>query len=377
MRYLEPFVRQDLKEKCVFLSGPRQVGKTTLALNLLKDGSREHPAYLNWDEIGTRQRLLKGELPNKEPLLIFDEIHRYGRWRNFIKGIYDTRPAGRQILVTGSARLNHYRRGGDSMLGRYWHCRLHPFSLREMNPKASAHDLQTLLKFGGFPEPLFKGSERTLRRWHLARMDRLLREDVRDLERVRDVHLLELLAEALPSRVGSPLSVKGLREDLQVAQDTVERWIQILENLFVIFRIPPFGAPRIRAVKKEQKLYFWDWSQVSAEGGARFENLVASQLLKYCHFQEDVEGHKMELRFIRDFDKREVDFVVLKDRKPEFAVECKTGERALSPATRYFRERTSIPRFYQVHLGKRDHGDEFKDTRLLPFTTFCQELKLP
>ena len=154
----------------------------------------------------------------------------------------------------------------------------------------------------------------------------------------------------------------------------MERWITILENLYLCFRISPFGAPKVRAVKKERKLYLWDWS-MTPEGGARFENLVASQLLKYCHFVEDTEGNAMELRFLRDTDRREVDFVVLKDRKPLFAVECKTGERSLSPAIRYFAERTSIPRFFQVHLGDRHFENGW--ATVLPFRTFCRELHLP
>jgi hypothetical protein len=146
--------------------------------------------------------------------------------------------------------------------------------------------------------------------------------------------------------------------------------------MYVCYRVAPFGASRIRAVKKEQKLYLYDWSQVPS-GGGRFENLVASQLLKYCHYQEDTEGYRMELRFMRDTDGREVDFVVLRDRKPLFAVECKSGEKAVSAAARYFRARTSIPEFYQVHLGERDFGNAASDVRVLPFVTFCRELEMP
>ncbi len=186
--------------------------------------------------------------------------------------------------------------------------------------------------------------------------------------------LVEHLVDLLPDGVGSPLSVKSLREDLEVDHKTVERWLQILENLYVCFRISPFGAPAIRAVKKERKLYLWDWSAV-AEAGPRFENLVASQLLKYCHWLEDTEGHSMELRFVRDTDKREVDFVVLKNRKPSFAVECKSGEKAPSPAARYFRDRTPIPSFFQVHLGSRHY--ESGGITVVPFERFCVELELP
>ena len=168
--------------------------------------------------------------------------------------------------------------------------------------------------------------------------------------------------------------MKKLRELLEVAHETVERWLKIFERMYYCFRIPPYGPPKIRAVKKEQKLYLWDWSAVP-DPGARFENLVASQLLKYCHLVEDVDGFRMDLRFLRDTDKREVDFVVLKDGRPLFAVECKTGEKNVSPSMFYFMERTNIPMFYQVHTGTRDYVK--KGIRVLPFRTFCREIQLP
>ncbi len=372
-RYVEAPLRDDLLRKMVFLGGPRQVGKTTLALGLLGAGGIRHRGYLNWDDPRARHSLLRGELPGGESLLVLDEIHKYSRWRNLVKGLYDTEGDRTAFLVTGSARLDHYRKGGDSLQGRYHNYRLHPFSMGEM-ASTSSDDLEALLRFGGFPEPLLAGDTRTWRRWQRERMSRVVYEDLRDLEQVRDVSLVELLAEALPERVGSPLSIRSLCEDLQVAHQTVARWIGILENLYVCFRIPPFGAPRIRAVKKENKLYLWDWSQVPGRG-ERFENLVACQLLKYCHYLEDTQGHRMELRFIRDTDRREVDFVVLLDGDPQFAVESKAGDRAPSPAIAYFRQRTGISHFYQVHLGTRDHVSS--GVRVLPFGTFCRVLGMP
>ena len=373
-RYLLGVVEEDLQRKMVFVGGPRQVGKTTLAQALLGTSNPRHPAYLNWDVPQVRSRLLRGELPGGEKLLVLDEIHKFPRWRNLVKGFYDTAGDRIAFLITGSARLDHYRKGGDSLQGRYHHYRLHPFSLREMAVAPAPSDVATLLEFGGFPEPLLAGNARAWRRWQRERLVRVVQEDLRDLENVRDVALVELLVEALPSRVGSPLSIRSLAEDLQVAHATVERWLHILENLYVCFRIPPFGAPRIRAVKKENKLYLWDWSQ-TADAGPRFENLVACQLLKYCHHREDTQGHRMELRFLRDTDGREVDFVVLQDGAPSFAVECKAGERATSSRIAYFRERTPIRDFYQVHLGTQDRLVD--GTRILPFRVFCQELDMP
>jgi hypothetical protein len=376
-RYLREEVAAALQSKMVFIGGPRQVGKTTLALSLLTPPSEQHPGYLNWDDPKVPRQLRNGELPAGEPIVVLDEIHKYARWRNVVKGLYDTQKSSRRIVVTGSARLDHYRKGGDSLAGRYRHFRLHPFSLGELagSDRGSEDEhLAALLKFGGFPEPLLEQSERKLRLWQRERMTRVVREDLRDLERVREISLVEHLADLLPDKVGSLLSVKSLREDLSVDHKTAEHWISIFENLYVCFRIPPFGSKRIRAVKKSQKLYLWDWSMVP-DPGPRFENLVAAQLLKHCHWQEDVEGYRMELRFLRDTDGREVDFVVMQQGKPAFAVECKTGDKEASPAAKYFAERTAIPVFYQVHRGER--AFQSGKTIVLPFARFCEDLKLP
>lgn len=371
---IQSAISEDLAEKMVFLGGPRQVGKTTLAKALLSEKRCTADAYLNWDITLHRTALMNEAIPATEPLIVLDEIHKYAHWRRLVKGFYDQYGASIQMLVTGSARLDYYRKGGDSLMGRYHYRRLHPFSLMEMTNTPAASDLDLLLRFGGFPEPLHKANDRHWRRWHRERTSRVINEDLRDLETVREISLVELLAHTLPEKVGSPLSVKSLREVLQVAQETTERWLQILENLYYCFRIPPFGAPRIRAVKKEQKLYMWDWSQVP-EPGARFENLVASQLLKYCHHMQDHEGYDMELRYIRDTDGREVDFVVIKEGAAVFAVEVKISDKAELKSLRYFKERTDIPHFYQVHTGNKDYL--VNGIRVLPFTKFCHELNLP
>lgn len=375
MRYLKSQITADLKKKMVFLAGPRQVGKTTLALSFLQPPSVKHPAYLNWDLTATKSSLLKGVLPSNEKILVFDEIHKYSKWKNLIKGIWDTEKEDRKIIVTGSAMLNVYRRGQDSLLGRYHYYRLHPFSVSEGKNELGL-DIKDLLEFGGFPEPLTTGTEKAWMRWNKERLEKIIFEDIRDLENIKTLELIHLLAEELPRRIGSPLSVKSLSEDLQKAHGTVENWLLILEKVFYCYRIAPFGSPKIRAVKKEKKLYMWDWRSVE-DIGSRFENMVAGHLLKYCHYIEDTEGYSMELRFVRDIDGREIDFVVLKNKKPIFAVECKSGERNLSPNISYFKQRTNIPEFYQVHLGKTDFGNSKTTGRVLPFSTLCAELLIP
>jgi predicted AAA+ superfamily ATPase len=373
-RYLKNPVKEDLKDRMVFVGGPRQVGKTTFALTFLPKSSEKHPAYLNWDDISVRGDLLKGELPGGEELLILDKVHKFSGWRSLVKGFYDTNRSERSFIITGSARLDYYRRGGDSLQGRYHYYRLHPFSMAELNKNPTIDDFDLLFKFGGFPEPCLHGEDRFWRSWQRERLQRVIYDDIRDLENIKEISLLELLAGELPNRIGAPLSVKNLKELLQVAHETVDRWINIFERMYYCFRIAPYGPRKVRAVKKEKKLYLWDWSIISEEG-PKFENFIASHLLKYCHFVEDTEGFKMDLRFLRDTDKREIDFVVLKDEEPLFAVECKTGEKSINPALFYYMERTQIPKFYQVHTGERDYEKE--DVRVLPVHRFITELALP
>lgn len=374
-RYLVEAIAVDLQEKMVFVGGPRQVGKTTMALSLLPDGRATHPAYLNWDDLNARRLLLRGGLPPDERLLIFDEIHKYKGWRNLVKGLYDTHQPSRRFLITGSARLDHYRRGGDSLQGRYHYYRLHPLSLYEISRQPTADDLARLLLFGGFPEPFLKANERHWKRWQRERISRVIHEDLVNLERVVEVSQLDLLAQVLPERVGAPLSINNLRSDLAVAFETAERWVKMLENLYVCFRIQPYGLPTLRAARKEQKLYMWDWS-LCPDAAARFENLVAANLLKYCHWLEDTEGERVELKFVRDSMRRELDFVVLRNRQPLFAVECKSGARDISRNITYFAERTKIPYFYQVHMQDKDYEIPARRCRVMPFTKFCAWLQI-
>lgn len=372
LRYLSPFIRDFLDKRMVFLGGPRQVGKTTLCLSFLNPPSIENPAYMNWDFIADKSRIRKGELPSS-PIIVLDEIHKFKNWRNLIKGFFDKKKESQKFIVTGSARLDYYRRGGDSLLGRYRYLRLHPFSIGELG-LTSQNDLEQLIKYGGFPDPFFSGSEKEWKLWTRERLHRVINDDIRDLENLREYSKIEMLAEVLSSRVGSPLSVKNLAGDLEINPKTIENWLAILERVYFCYRISPFGAPKIRAVKKEKKLYLWDWSSVE-DVGAKFENFVAGHLLKYCHFHEDTAGDNYELRFLRDTDKREIDFVVIKNKKPLFAVECKTGEKSVSPHIRYFKQRTNIPLYFQVHLGTKDFEPE-DGVRVLPFKDFCRKFKI-
>ena len=372
-RYLFAPIKDDLKQKMVFVGGPRQVGKTTLALSFLKSVSHKYPAYLNWDIPHHRKKILKNQFPLKYKTLVLDEIHKFKKWRALMKGLYDEHHSSHSFMVTGSARLDHFSKGGDSLMGRYFYYRLHPLSLIEINKNPSLKDLKPLLKFGGFPEPLLRQSETNWRKWQNNRNRQVIYEDLRDLEQVKEISLIDLLVESLPNKVGSPLSINSLREDLESSHQSVSRWLSLLDALYLTFRIPPYGSQKIRAVKKENKLYFWDWSRVE-KASCRFENMTASHLLKYCHYQQDVQGLKTELAYLRDTDKREVDFVVIQNKKLLFAVECKTHSADLSSHLSYFQTRLNIPKCFQVHLLDKDFGSPEKGGRSLPFTTFCKEI---
>jgi uncharacterized protein len=346
-RYLHSVIQEDLASKMVFLGGPRQVGKTSLGKQIIPDAR----AYLNWDIASHREQILQRRLPATDAWF-FDEIHKYTQWRNYLKGLYDEFGKSKPILVTGSARLDFYRYGGDSLQGRYHYLRLHPLTVAELGI-SSAADFTQLLTLGGFPEPFFSGELRAARRWSREYRERLVREDIPSLERIDDIGKLELLCLRLPDLVGSPLSINGLREDLQVAHKTAARWFDVLERIYALFRLSPFGAPKIRAVKKEQKHYHFDWSILTNEG-ARFENLVACHLLKWVQFQQDTQGLDFDLRYFRDIDGREVDFVITQNNQPVSFVECKLTPGPISKGLYYLKQRFPEVDAWQIFAN----GDE-------------------
>lgn len=381
-RYLTKFIIEDLSEKMVFIGGPRQVGKTTLALHLVARHF-EKAAHFNWDNRPDRKRIMASDWPGDSTLIILDEIHKYKKWKTLVKGEYDKLKEKYRFIITGSARLDIYRKGGDSLQGRYHYYRLHPFSLSEFSDKQSnievfkeiaihsqgAYEELTLLDtFGGFPEPLLRQNHRLLRRWHNEKIERLFREDIRDTETVRDISNMKLLSDLLPDRAGSLLSINSLREDIEVSHRAVSNWLNILESFYYLFRIYPYTGKSIRSIKKEPKLYLWDWSEIEEEG-PRFENLIASHLLKTVHFFRDYEGYKIKLYFLRDTVKREVDFLITVNEKPWIAVEAKLSEEIVSPHLKYFKERLKIPFAYQV-VKKRDVDRFINDIRVISADKF-------
>ncbi len=339
-RYLEdPIAGDALADgKMAFVSGPRQVGKTTMARHFLKSAHND----FTWDDERFRRRWVRDPVGAMEdrgdgPVLL-DEIHKDRRWKNRLKGLWDVQEAELQVIVTGSARLDTYRKGGDSLAGRYIPYRLHPVSIGEheeppgpddiedgVGQVAEVYPYEDLLALGGFPEPLLAGNRAKAARWSRLRREQIVAQDVRDLRNVQDLHAMRVLVDLLPERVGSLLSMNSLREDVGVAYATVRDWIAVLESLYHLFRIRPLAANIRRAVKAEPKMYLFDLLPVTSDG-ARRENLTALHLLKACHFWTDTAQGEFDLRFVRTKDGREVDFVVLRDRSPWMLVECKSRE---------------------------------------------------
>jgi uncharacterized protein len=371
-RYLVPAIQELCFElhKIALVSGPRQCGKTTLAQTLLRE--RGAGAYHNWDDLELRRAWARSpsqpwppEHPRAVPLLVLDEIHKARGWKRTVKGLFDTRPFPLDMLVTGSARLNVYKKGGDSLLGRAFHFRMHPFSQAELERStqlpadpdarlaalrvgalgtdaAATERFRALLRFGGFPEPLLAASDRRARAWRRSRIEQVIREDLRDLSALPDVSRVEMLAALLPDRVGSLLSRNSLREDLEVGYDTVTRWLAALVELYYAFEVKPYSVRVVRSLKKEGKIYMWDWSEVDAPG-PRFENLVACHLLKACDYWTDAGEGTFELRLLRNREKEEIDFLVVRDRKPWLAVEAKLSDEAPAPHWRKFLRYLNAP----------------------------------
>jgi uncharacterized protein len=355
-------IRRDLDERIVLVSGPRQSGKTTLSRSL----GLEHD-YFNYDAAPDRLRLMERSWDRSKPLVIFDELHKMRAWKAWLKGIYDTEGVRPRLLVTGSARLDTYRRAGDSLAGRYFRHRLHPLDLAEVRGQLSPEDaLERMLRLGGFPEPFLGGEERFYKRWRQTHTDIIIRQDLIELETVKDIRGIETLVELLRHRVGSPTSFASLARDLERDAKTVKRWLELLESLYVVFRVSPWHRNVARSLLKEPKYYFYDTGAVLSGDGGRFENLVACALLKSLHRIEDVDGDRTTLRYLRTKDGHEVDFFVAIEGRPPVLIETKWADAEPTRAFAYFERAFRGTRRLQLvrKLGGSDrthpNGDEVR-----------------
>ncbi|MFQ5559418.1 MAG: ATP-binding protein [Nitrospinota bacterium] len=325
-------IKEDLESKIVLLTGPRQTGKTTLSRMLFDQFD-----YFNYDLAEHRLMLNDKSWDRKKDLVVFDELHKKKEWKSWIKGIYDTEGVRPRLLVTGSAKLDVYKKMGDSLAGRFFQHRLHPFDIKELKGSVDPDEaFKTILTVGGFPEPFLKGTETHYRRWKKSHLDIILRQDLYDLENIRSIQSVETLSELLKFRVGSPVSYSSLARDLEVSPKTVKNWLSILENLYIIFKVTPYYKNISRSLLKEPKYYFYDTGQVQGDFGVKMENLVACALAKELHYLEDAHGFSTGLYYLRNKTGHEIDFLVVLNGKPETALEVKWFDDRLTPNFKKF-----------------------------------------
>lgn len=403
-RIYQEVIKRHLKEfeQMVFLSGPRQAGKTTIARNVVED---YNGLYLNWDIVEDRDKILSAPqelLKNlnlqvastQNPLIIFDEIHKYADWKNYLKGLYDYTQWHSKVpmIVTGSARLDIYKKGSDSLMGRYFPYRVHPLSVREVTTPPTERQLEeaiqapiqpteepyeALWKFGGFPEPFLRQNTRFHKQWTGLRFQQLFREDIRDLSAIREIDQMELLAYTLQQQTGQLVNYSSLARKIRVADQTIRRWMAILDAFFFCFTVPPWSRNIPRSLLKDPKIYLWDWSVIHDEG-AKFENFMASHLLKACHFWTDTGLGQYDLFFLRTKDGKEADFLVTKDALPWFLVEAKLGKTtSLSKNLIYFHEQLATQHAFQVvydmpYIDKSCF--DYTTPTIVPAATFLSQL---
>lgn len=334
-RYLTETIRRDAEGKMIILAGPRQAGKTTLCRSL-----SDNHEYLNFDIDRHRKFIREKSWDRAKQYLILDELHKMPRWKNWLKGIVDDDQENQNIIVTGSARLETFRKTGESLAGRFFQYRLHPFDIKELlllGHKTSPEIImERMLSYGNFPEPYLKASAAFYNKWKATHIDIILRQDLIDLEPVRDLKGIELLIDLLRERVGSPLSANSLARDLQKDHKTIQRWLTILENFYIIFMIRPYHRNVARAILKEPKVYFFDTAQVEGDDGVKFENLVACALLKEIQNCNDALGERLDLHYVRNKDGKEVDFLVTRNKIPERLIEAKLSDASISPNLSFF-----------------------------------------
>ena len=384
----------------LFLMGPRQVGKTTLSLSTKELGSDFH--YFNWDNLDDRELILRGPKAVAEvmqlgqpralaPVVVFDEIHKYREWKIFVKGFFDSyaHRGEVKIIVTGSARLEMFNSGGESLMGRYFRYRIHPLSVRELlssvpkeqeisaPKKLNDTKFAQLFTMGGFPEPFLKNDTAFSEKWQLLRQQQLFQDEIRELTRIHEVKQMELLSTQLLRQVGSLTSYATLANKIRVSNETVRRWIEVLNGLYFCFQIRPWSKNIGRSLLKEPKFYLWDWSLIT-DVGARTENFVASHLHKAIHYWEDNGFGKFGLYFLRDKEKREVDFMVTRNDEPWFLVEVKhKNSRGISKTLPYFQKSCGAKHAFQVVLDlpyEEIDCFSYTDPVIVPAQTFLSQL---
>ncbi len=371
-RYLQDFL--DLSSnKIVVVSGARQSGKTTMSKAIF-----ETYTYLNFDSDSDRLSILKKEWRRDFKAVIFDELHKMKNWKRWLKGIYDTEGKSPKMFVTGSANLETFRKIGDSLAGRYFSYRLHPLDIKELvqfNKMNHKKAYESVFNLSGFPEPCLSGSRQFYRRWQKTHLDVILKQDLLDLYSVNSIKSIELLTDLLKERTASPLSLRNLAMDLQVDSKTVKSWINILENLYVVFKVTPYHKNIARAILKESKYYFYDICRVESEG-ERLENLVAAALIKECNFIEDTEGYDVKLHYLRTKDGKEIDFLIVVDKKPVICFEVKTSDSNPSKSFPHFQKALNLTHCVQLVLNLEKEFDTESGVSVRNLTKFLATFDL-
>ncbi len=372
MRYLTSRLKHDLRRKMVLLAGPRQCGKTTLAKSLLDDRGQ----YLNWDIVRDRKIIREIAWPKDASLVVLDELHKAPKWKNLLKGVVDEFGNKPPVLVTGSARLDAFRRSGDALTGRQYFYRLHPIDVAESKSflpgLALAARVQRLLEAGGFPESFLNPKDAA--RLRNDRMELVTREDLRDLSRVSSWRGPADLVELLRERVGKPTNYDSLAQGLGISPPTAKSWVELLEKLYVVFLLPPYSSSLARSIRKGRRVYFFDCATAyDATGGAQLENLVACSLLKYMQFRKDAAGESWDLLYLRDKEGREVDFVVTRNRRVHWLIEVKASDGDLSTALRYYTGKLQPRESLQLVLNL-DRAREKSGIKVVPLGRWLEAL---
>lgn len=356
-RYIKKIILNDLKKKMVIISGPRQVGKTYLCKQILENFNKS--TYLNYDSVDDQVIILNRTWPNDAPILAFDEIHKMKNWKQYLKGIYDSKPDAQSIIVTGSARLGELRRSGGSLAGRYFHHRLGPLSVKELPAIPPYESLDLLCTLGGFPEPFLSGSQEEAARWRMQYYSDIVREDILEFSRIHEIKAMRTLVELLRSRVGSPISFTSLSEDLRVSPNTIIKYISILESLYIVFIIRPYHKNIDRAILREPKIYFYDSGFVKGDDGIRLENACAVCLLKHVQFLQDTVGKDIDLYYIRTKDGREIDFAVGNEESISEIIEIKLSDNAIANNLKYFQKKLkTVSAIQLVHNIKKEYRED-------------------
>lgn len=371
-RKQKELILKDLPKKMVFLVGPRQTGKTWLVKEIAKNFSR--PEYLNYDRIDDRKIIKNAAWTLDTDILIFDELHKMPGWKNYIKGIYDTKPQNQKIIVTGSARLDIFRQAGDSLAGRYFLHHLLPFSPAELANTIYANDINRFIERSGFPEPFLAEDPIEADRWRLQYIDSLIREDIFELDRIDNLKNMQIVFELLRSKVGSPISYKSIAEDVGISLNTVKKYILILESLYIVFRITPFAKNIARSLIKEPKIYFFDTGLVKGDSGSKLENFVATCLLKHVYAKRDYEGKDYALHYLRTKEGMEIDFALINNGAVEQILEVKHKDKTLHHSLAYFQQKYNFPAFQLVF--ELSHERHERNVNILRVINFLRTLKL-